>query len=168
MIDPPGIFIFNNENYCVLFPFIHGIKCLDTPETPVRQLWQTSEIARFLGRMHSNIETEKFKVISSIICLITDQYTKSIPLIRDEDEQDIFEKNLVKNLPIGYIHADIHDDNVLLSPTEKKIAAVLDFDDMYVDPLLIDLALALCLWCGIAEVGNSEIFDHKSSQVIGY
>ncbi|CAF3193070.1 unnamed protein product [Rotaria socialis] len=152
MIDPPGIFIFNNENYCVLFPFIHGIKCLDTPETPVRQLWQTSEIARFLGRMHSNIETEKFKVISSM----------------DEDEQDIFEKNLVKNLPIGYIHADIHDDNVLLSPTEKKIAAVLDFDDMYVDPLLIDLALALCLWCGIAEVGNSEIFDHKSSQVIGY
>ncbi|CAF3469715.1 unnamed protein product [Rotaria sp. Silwood1] len=186
MIDPPGIFTLDNENYCVLFPFIQGIKYLDTPETPVRQLWQTLEISRFLGRMHSNIKTNKFKLVSSNRCsvnfvnikyelvhsceefaeeypdlykrirLITDQHTKSIPLISDKDEQDIFEKNLMKNLPIGYIHADIHDDNVLFSPNENKLAAVLDFDDMYVGPLLIDLALTLCLWCGIGSIFNFE------------
>ncbi|CAF2043306.1 unnamed protein product [Rotaria magnacalcarata] len=186
MIDPPGIFTFDNENYCVLFPFIHGIKYLDTPETPVRQLWQTLEISRFLGRMHSNIKTKKLKLISSNRCsvnftnikyelvhsceqfqqeypdlykrirVITDQHTKSIPLISDTDEQDIFEKNLVNNLPIGYIHADIHDDNVLFSLDENKIAAVLDFDDMYIGPLLIDLAVTLCLWCGTGSIFNFE------------
>jgi len=186
MIDPPGIFTLNHENYCVLFPFIHGIKYLDTPETPVRQLWQTLEISRFLGRMHSNIKTKKFELISSNrrsvnfinvkyklvhsceefekdhpdlyqrIRLITDQHTNSIPLISDKDEQDIFEENLEKNLPFGYIHADIHDDNVLFSPNENQIAAVLDFDDMYIGPLLIDLALTLCLWCGIGSTLNFE------------
>lgn len=186
MIDPPGIFTFDHHNYCVLFPFIHGIKYLDTPETPVRQLWQTLEISHFLGRMHSNIKTEKLKLISSNRCsvnfvsikydliyeceqfateyadlykrirVITDQHTQLIPLISDKDEQDSFEKNLTKNLPIGYIHADIHDDNVLFSSNENKIAAVLDFDDMYIGPLLIDLAMTLCLWCGIGSKFNFE------------
>jgi len=186
IIDPPGIFTLNNENYCVIFSFINGIKYLDTPETPVRQLWQTLEISRFLGRMHSNIQTNKYPLISltrrSInfidikyelvhscqefekeypdlykrIRLITDEYTESIPLISDEDEQNIFEKNLEKNLPIGYIHADLHDDNVLFCSNENKIAAVLDFDDMYIGPLLIDLSLTLCLWCGIGSIFNFE------------
>jgi Ser/Thr protein kinase RdoA (MazF antagonist) len=186
MIDPPGIFTFNNERYCVIFPFIDGIKYLDTPETPVRELWQTLEISRFLGRMHSNFKTKKFEIIESnrrsinLISLkydlvhsseqfekeypdlyertrlIIDQHTKSIPLISDEDKQDLFEKNFEKKLPIGYIHADIHDDNVLFSPNEKKIAAILDFDDMYVGPLLIDVAMCLCLWCGIGSKFNFE------------
>jgi hypothetical protein len=26
MIDPPGIFVLNNEHYAVIFPFIEGIK----------------------------------------------------------------------------------------------------------------------------------------------
>jgi hypothetical protein len=38
MANQPGIFENNNENYCVIFPFIPGIKYLDIPETPVRQL----------------------------------------------------------------------------------------------------------------------------------
>jgi Ser/Thr protein kinase RdoA (MazF antagonist) len=186
MINPPGIFTFNNEDYCALFPFIDGIKYLDTPETPVRQLWQTLEISRFLGRMHSNIKTNKFKLVSSNRCSVNfvdvkyklvhsceqfqeehpdlyrrirriiDEHTKSIPLIEDEDEQKIFAKNLEKNLPIGYIHADMHDDNVLFSLNENKIGAVLDFDDMYIGPLLIDLAMTLCLWCGVGSQFNFE------------
>jgi len=195
MINPPGIFQNKDENYCVIFPFISGIKYLDTPETPVRQLWQTLEISRFLGRMHSNIKTKKFPLISSNrrsinfitikyelvyscqqfekeypdlykrIRLITDEYTESIPLIDNEDEQNIFEKNLEKNLPIGYIHADIHDDNVLFCLNENKIAAVLDFDDMYIGPLLIDLALTLCLWSGI---GSKFQFEYAKKFLIIY
>jgi Ser/Thr protein kinase RdoA (MazF antagonist) len=186
MINPPGLFTFNKEDYCALFPFIDGIKYLDTPETPVRQLWQTLEISRFLGRMHSNIKTNKFKLVSSNRCSVNfvdvkyelvhscdhfheehpdlyrrirriiDEHTKSIPLIEDEDEQKIFAKNLEKNLPIGYIHADMHDDNVLFSLNENKIGAVLDFDDMYIGPLLIDLAMTLCLWCGVGSQFNFE------------
>jgi Ser/Thr protein kinase RdoA (MazF antagonist) len=185
MINPPGIFQIN-KNYGVIFPFIDGIKYLDTPETPVRQLWQTLEISRFLGRMHSNITTKKYPLIPSNrrcvnlievkyelvhsceefekehpdlyqrIRLITDEYTKSIPLISDEDERNLFEQNLEKNLPIGYIHADIHDDNVLFCSNENKLAAVLDFDDMFIGPLLNDLAMSLCSWCGIGSTLNFE------------
>jgi Ser/Thr protein kinase RdoA (MazF antagonist) len=185
-VNPPGIFIINNGNYCVIFPFIDGIKYVEEPENPIRELWQTLEISRFLGRMHSNIKTKKFPLIPSNrrlinftsikyelvyeckqfekeypdlyerIRLITDQHTESIPLISDEDEQDIFEKNFEKNLPIGYIHADIHDDNVLFCSNENKIAAVLDFDDMYIGPLVIDLASTLCLWCQIGLEFNFE------------
>ena len=197
MIDPPGIFINNNndKNYCVIFPFINGTKYLDTPQTPVRQLWQTLEISQFLGRMHSNIQTNKYpfrtsnrrsvnfiqvkyELVNSCqefekdypdlykrIRLITDEYTQSIPLIDDENQQNIFEKNLEKNLPIGYIHADIHDDNVLFYSNENKLACVLDFDDMYIGPLLIDLSLTLCLWSSIGSIFN---FDYGKIFLINY
>ncbi|UJR38474.1 hypothetical protein I4U23_031142 [Adineta vaga] len=185
-IDPPGIFPLNNESYCAIFPFIEGIKYLDTPATPTRQLWQTLEISRFLGRMHSNIQTNQYKLTSITrrtinfvkikyelvhsceefqkeypdlyqrIRIITDNSMKSIPLISDKIEQDHFQENLEKDLPIGYIHADLHDDNVLFASTEKKIAAVLDFDDMYIGPLLIDIAMTLCLWCGIGSKFNID------------
>jgi Ser/Thr protein kinase RdoA (MazF antagonist) len=195
MIDPPGIFLLNNGHYAAIFPFIDGIQYVNTPENPLRQLWQTIEISRFLGRMHSNIKTNKYPLIPSNlrsvnlievkyelvhscqefekehpdlyqrIRLITDEYTKSIPLLSDEDEQNLFEQNLEKNLPIGYIHADMHDDNVLFCSNEEKIAAVLDFDDMYIGPLLIDLAMTLVLWCGI---GSSFHFEYAKEFLIVY
>jgi hypothetical protein len=185
MIDPPGIFQIN-ENYGAIFPFINGIKYLDTPETPVRQLWQTLEISRFLGQMHSNIKTNKLPLVPSNrrsvnlievkydlvhsceefeeehpdlykrIRFIVDEHTKSIPLLSDADERKLFEQNFEKNLPFGYVHADIHDDNVLFSPNENKLAAVLDFDDMYIGPFLNDIAMCLCLWCGIGSILNFE------------
>ena len=181
LIDPPGLLTMNNANLAAIFPFIHGRKYLDSPETPVRQLWQTLEISRFLGRMHSNIQTKEYPLQPSnrrsinfisikyelVNCCpefakehpdlyerirsITDRYTSSIPLIEDEDEQNRFEKNFEKDLPVGYIHADIHDDNVLFDTSEQRLAAVLDFDDMYIGPLLIDLAMTLCLWCAIGS-----------------
>ncbi|CAF0735101.1 unnamed protein product [Adineta steineri] len=197
MIDPPGIFTLedNDENYCAIFPFIQGIKYLDTPETPVRQLWQTLEISRFLGRMHSNIKTHQFKLISSNRCsinfinvkyklvhsceifqneypdlykrirIITDHHTQSIPLISDKNQQEIFKENLEKRLPIGYIHADIHDDNVLFSENDNKLVAILDFDDMYIGSLLTDLSMTLCLWCGIGSEFN---FDYAKEFLILY
>lgn len=196
MIDPPGIFENKkNNNYCAIFPFINGIKYLDTPETPVRQLWQTLEISRFLGQMHSNIKTKKFplrtsnrRVVNLIsvkyelvnscekfekehpdlykrIRLITDEYTKSIPLINNKDQQKNFEENLEKTLPFGYIHADIHDDNVLFSLNENKISAILDFDDMYIGPFLIDLSLTLCLW---SAVGSTFDFNYAKEFLIIY
>lgn len=196
MLEPPGLFQINNQNYCVLFPFIQGIKYLNTPETPVRQLWQTIEISRFLGRMHSNLHTKqlplhpkitrrsinfiriKYELVNSCpefetdhpdlykrIFSIIDQHTKSIPLIEDETEQDQFEKSFEKDLPIGYIHADIHDDNVLFDSNENRLSAVLDFDDMYIGPLILDVAMCLCLWC---SVGSTFRFDFAKEFLINY
>lgn len=187
MIDPPGLLTIDDQTFLVFFPFIEGQKYLDTPTTPVRQLWQTISIAHFLGRMHSNIKTNLYSIVPSNRCSvnylsvkyelvhscddfaeeypqlyerirrIVDENTRSIPLIDDEEEQILFEENLQKNLPIGYIHADIHDDNVLFSLDERKLVAVLDFDDMYVGPLLIDIALTLCLW---SSIGSQFNFDY--------
>lgn len=72
-----------------------------------------------------------------------------IPLIKNELEQRNFEKRLEKNLPKGFIHVDIHDDNVLFHHNRKKIAAVLDFDELSFGPFLIDIAMTLCFWCSI-------------------
>ena len=179
MLDPPGLVTLPNETFVVLFPFLSGMKSLDAPSTPVRQFWQTSSISRFLGRMHSNVVTKNYPLLPSdrstvnyveikyelVNCSelfeqdfpdlyrrtrrIIDEHLGEIPLLSKPAERQQWETNYQADLPIGYIHADIHDDNVLFASDEEKLLAVLDFDDMYVGPLLIDLAMTLCLWCSV-------------------
>ena len=175
MVDPPGIFLLNNGHYCAIFPFINGIKYINTPENPVRQLWQTIEISKFLGQMHSieqrdlnlvskrqtvNFVDTKYQLVRLCdefdkdypdlykrIHHIIDEHTQLIPLIETECEQILFEESFEKNLPKGFIHVDIHDENVLFYYNQNKIAAVLDFDDMSFGPFLIDIAMTICFWC---------------------
>jgi Ser/Thr protein kinase RdoA (MazF antagonist) len=193
MIDPPGIFLLNNGHYAVIFPFIDGIQYVNTPENSLRQLWQTIEISRFLGRMHSidkpnhfstfhrrtiNIVDTKYQLVNSCqefekdypdlyrrIRRIIDEHTNLIPLIENELEQIIFEKNFEENLPKGFIHIDIHDENVLFHHNENKIAAVLDFDDMSFGPFLIDIAMTLCFWC---STGSEFRIDYAKEFLIEY
>ncbi|CAF1105541.1 unnamed protein product [Adineta steineri] len=129
-IDPPGIFLLTNQYYCVIFPFIDGIKYINTPQNYLRQLGQTLEISRFLGQLHSinnentlsicnyrviNIVDTKYQLINSCdkfqkdykdlykrIRKIIDECTSMIPVIENEFEQIMFERNLEKNLPKDY------------------------------------------------------------------
>ncbi|CAF1415171.1 unnamed protein product [Rotaria sp. Silwood1] len=184
MIDPPGIFLIKNGHYCAIFPFIDGIKYINTPKNPVRQLWQTIEISQFLGRMHSidkhkfdftlnrrriNVVDTKYQLVNSCsefekdypdlykrIRQILDEHTHSIPLIDDELEQIKFEEDFEKDLPKGFIHIDIHDENVLFNHNQNKIAAVLDFDDLSFGPFLIDIAMTLCFWCSCGPKFNTD------------
>ncbi|CAF1073068.1 unnamed protein product [Rotaria magnacalcarata] len=184
VIDPPGTFLNNHGHYCAIFPFIDGIKHINTPDNPLRQLWQTIEISRFLGRLHSidkqnfsfpfirrtiNIVDTKYQLVNCCyefenddphlykrIRRILEEYTHVIPLIEDEREKIIFEENFEKNLPKGFIHVDIHDENVLFCPNQNKIAAVLDFDDMSFGPFLIDIAMTLCFWCSCGSKFNTD------------
>jgi len=188
MIYPPGILLLKNGHYAVLFPFVEGAKYINTPETPVRQLWQTVKISRFLGRMHSiikqdslstfnrrtiNIVDVKYQLVNSCqefeknspilykrIRKIIDEHTAVIPLIKNELEQKNFEKKFEKNLPKGFIHVDIHDDNVLFHHNRKKIAAVLDFDELSFGPFLIDIAMTLCFWCSIGSEFRIDYVKH--------
>lgn len=186
MLEPPGLLTIDDDIHMVIFPFIDGIKYLDTANEPVRQLWQTLEISRFLGRMHSNVQSKlyaiqktdrcsvnyvdvKYQLVHSCqdfnrkhpdlykrIMNIIDKHTGMIPLTDDKNDQATFEKHLQEKLPIGYIHADIHDDNVLFRRNEEKLAAVLDFDDMYVGALLIDTSMTLCLWSSVGAKFNID------------
>lgn len=178
-IDPPGIFVLNHGTYAVIFPFIDGIKYLDTSNNPQRELWQTIEISRFLARMHSielpmsfssftrrtiNIVDVKYQLTFSCqsfeaarsdlyqrVREIVDKHITRIPLIADESEQIEFETNLERNLPKGLIHIDIHDENILFHPCENRIVAVLDFDDMSFGPYLLDIAMTLGFWSSIGS-----------------
>ncbi|CAF2597974.1 unnamed protein product [Rotaria sp. Silwood2] len=184
MIDPSGIFVINNGDYCTMFSFIDGIKYINTSKNPVRQLWQTIEISQFLGRMHSidkhnfgftfnrrriKIVDTKYQLVNSCcefekdypnlykrIRQILDEHTHSIPLIEDELEQIRFEENFEKDLPKGFLHIDIHDENVLFYHNQNKIAAVLDFDDLSFGPFLIDIATTLCFWCSCGSKFNTD------------
>ena len=177
MIDPPGIFLLQNGHYGVLFPFIDGIKYLNTPTNPQRERWQTIEISRFLGRMHSidqqemtcnrrtiNIIDVKYQLVTLCqefkkdypdlyhrIRRIIDEHTTRIPLIENELEQIEFEQTFEQNLPKGLIHIDIHDQNVLFHSNQNQLAAVLDFDDMSFGPFLLDIAMTLSFWCSIGS-----------------
>jgi Ser/Thr protein kinase RdoA (MazF antagonist) len=193
MIDPPGIFSLNNGHYAIILPFINGIKYVNTPKNSTRQFWQTIEISRFLGRMHSidqenissrfnrrtiNLANIKYQLVHSCdefenaypdlyqrIRRIIDEHTNLIPLIENELEQIKFEKDLEKNLPKGFIHVDIHDENVLFSHDQNKIAAVLDFDDMSFGPFIIDIAMTLCFSC---SVGSEFRVDYAKQFLIQY
>lgn len=184
VINPPGIFLLNNGHYGTISPFIDGTKHINSPENPSRQLWQTKEIGRFLGRMHSideqkfgskfnrrtiNIVDTKYQLLNCCrefekdspglykrIRQIIDKCTQSIPLIENELEQIKFEENFERKLPKGFIHVDIHDENVLFSHNQTQIAAVLDFDDMSHGPFLIDIAMTLCFWCSCGSKFNKE------------
>jgi Ser/Thr protein kinase RdoA (MazF antagonist) len=194
-ITPPGLVNIDEQTYVALFPFVCGVKYLDKLATPVRQLWQTLAIGRFLGRMHSNISTQHYPVILSDRCSVNfvqvkyklihscqpfaeqrpdlyrrirriiDEHTQLVPIVADSNEQIVAEKILQDGLPVGYIHGDIHDDNVLFATNDEKLAAVLDFDDMYVGPLLIDVAMTVCLWCA---VGLRVDFDYARQFVNVY
>jgi Ser/Thr protein kinase RdoA (MazF antagonist) len=107
--------------------------------------------------MNSCYEFEKdYPDLYKRIRKIIDEHTKSIPLIEDEIEQKIFQKNLEKNLPQGFIHVDLHDENVLFFQNQNKLAAVLDFDDMSFGPFLIDIAMAICFWCSCGSQMNTD------------
>jgi len=54
---------------------------------------------------------------------------------------------LNNTLPCGILHSDLHDQNLLFHSTDHAIAGVIDWDDMSIGPLVMDLAMALANWC---------------------
>lgn len=185
-IDPPGIIILSNQHYATLFPFISGRKYLNSE----RDLWQIIEISRFLGRLHSidfnekysrrtiNIPHIKYQLINCCenfrqnqpiiyerIRRIVDEKTESIPLIENECEQIQFENDFEVDLPKGFIHLDVHDENVLFHHELKQIVAVLDFDELSYGPFLLDIAMTLCFWC---LVESKFKFDYVRIFLIEY
>lgn len=80
-----------------------------------------------------------------------DQHCSSIDLVQNPERREILEQVFLwyaaiarprfQYLPKGLIHADINDDNVLV--TGNRIAGILDFGDCLYNPIICDLAIAL-------------------------
>ena len=77
---------------------------------------------------------------------------------------DFCKDNWPKNLPVGFIHADMFPDNVFFK--NNKISGIIDFYFSCTDILVYDLAIAVNAWC----FDNNEIFNKTKfkSLINGY
>ena len=77
---------------------------------------------------------------------------------------DFCKNNWPKNLPEGFIHADMFPDNVFFK--NNKISGIIDFYFSCTDILVYDLAIAVNAWC----FDNNQIFNETKfkSLINGY
>jgi Ser/Thr protein kinase RdoA (MazF antagonist) len=70
---------------------------------------------------------------------------------------------LPKGFPRGPIHVDIKPENVLVR--QGKLVGVLDFDNSYVGPYLVDIGKAVTWWC----IKRGKInMKHFAALILGY
>ncbi|MDP3882484.1 MAG: phosphotransferase [Candidatus Staskawiczbacteria bacterium] len=76
---------------------------------------------------------------------ITEEVLSKIENIYNELKQDIdlSYKDIVE-LPYGDVHLDYDSDNLIVN--DKKIKAILDFDDISCQPFILDIANSLLWW----------------------
>lgn len=116
------------------------------------------EVGRFLGLMHkkgknfswSGKRAKLYDFPEEKIDLFIHTVPDDHPY-RERFEEvlaDIQEYMLSKHLPQGPIHVDVKPGNVLFSG--KKLSGVIDFDNAYLGPLLLDLAKSM-VWFGMCH-----------------
>ena len=131
------ISVLNNKKFS-LFEYINGESIKKTNQFLIR------EIGRYLGKFHgftANIKAEDFNRSTRINF---DFYYKKIK-----------EANInFSDLPSGIIHSDIFPDNVLME--NNKINAIIDFNESYYAPFIIDLAIVINFWIKIFAFDKFE------------
>ena len=149
------ISVLNNKKFS-LFEYINGESIKKTNQFLIR------EIGRYLGKFHrftANIKAEDFNRSTRINF---DFYYKKIK----ETNINFENKNLIleeakkieninfSDLPSGIIHSDIFPDNVLME--NNKINAIIDFNESYYAPFIIDLAIVINFWIKIFAFDKFE------------
>lgn len=160
-MEPPGICLVD-EHPSVFFPFIHGVKHVNHLHAPDRDLWQTVEVARFLGTMHRvaqdyhgssfspapndvvadptlECKNEEFRQNCGDLLTRAQRLTNYHPPSNFAD--------IETSLPKGLLHVDLNADNVLFDDEKRATAAVLDFDEVSYGPFIFDVAVTLGHWC---------------------
>jgi len=155
-----------------IFPFYEGVHI----EPPRREQWQTELTAEFLGKFHkisakmvqfipeSLVEDRELELkwAMDFHARLAGDFSVKYPQMHQRISQfvqrTISEERFAEMefLPTGLIHADFHELNVLFLEKEKKLSAVLDWDDCLKGPFLYDIAGGLLFWCC---VGTTFSFD---------
>lgn len=145
-------FLFMYKNHqTVLYPYLPGRGVNNINENMVFQ------VGKFLGKLH--LQTENFSSSIKRIALYEvtlrklNYVSKVQPSISSEKIRNAIsyiKKNSLKyslpsSLPNGAMHLDINQRNVLF--LNRKLTGVVDFDNSYNGPLILDLAGAL-VWFG--------------------
>ncbi len=143
------IFFFNKKP-AIIYKYIPGIH---------RKLFSAADreqIGMFLARFHkegtgfafSGNRERLYDFSSSRLGLIKKNVKRGTAYYKRFGNvfSDVKQYRLPKNLPEGPIHVDVKPDNVLFS--EKKLSGIIDFDNAYIGPLVLDLAKSM-VWFGI-------------------
>ena len=72
-------------------------------------------------------------------------------------------EQVIDQLPWGVVHSDLHEMNVLWKSSENRespeIAGVLDWDDCFFGPLLLDVVFVVYCWTLKQSRFDKELFE---------
>lgn len=148
----PGKYIsFYNKTPYLVYKFIKG----EIPKKITLQL--INQIGKFQGKFHVLGRSFKLQVkrdyyydfskprvrefYKKLYKKTPPQFKKQFRVVRDT----LLNIQLPKNIPTGPIHVDIKPENVLVKKGE--LAGVLDFDNSYFGPYIIDIGKTVMWWC---------------------
>lgn len=140
-------YLIYKDKFITLFEKIIGSEIISVNENYIEQ------IAIYLGKMHAFSQNKKIDRVSRINYKnYINKINLDIPKIHKMKIKNA--ENSLKNidfshLPIGIIHNDIFPDNVL--EKDKKIKAIIDFNECCTNFLLVDIAVVINFWIRIKD-----------------
>jgi homoserine kinase type II len=143
--------LINGENRVLLYKWLPGKQAKKITSAMLGQ------VGKFLGRMHR--QTKGFRSSASRIELYNINHTKARSIImysqkvREKDlkvwlpamYEGVERYRLPASLPSGAMHIDLKPENTLFEG--KKLTGVVDFDNSYNGPLVLDLANTIMWYC---------------------
>jgi len=90
------------------------------------------------------------KIASAYISIVTRLYSNI-----DKIEQHLL------SLPMGVIHGDMHEYNLLFNKEEDELSGILDWESMIYAPLIGELAMAMVEWCN--DCRNDKFYYCKEN-----
>lgn len=157
---------YNKTNKAFIYPYLPGRQLKKIDKSMLKQ------VGEFLGKLHLRTKNFKSSVRRMELYNIDQKYFREMikvsrKSLKDKKIQkwiDYMGKNLMqyllpKSLPQGGMHIDYKPENVLF--TKDKITGIIDFDNSYNGPLVLDLANTMMWFC--SEEGK---FDVKNAFAI--
>ncbi|XP_012278010.1 hydroxylysine kinase [Orussus abietinus] len=92
-----------------------------------RTLWMLTSVPKLQGLTFAISDPERKRLACEVI---------------ERFEKEVLER--LDKLAGGIIHGDLNENNILMNKDEKKIAAIIDFQDSQRSYLIFELAIAVC------------------------
>ncbi|MBU1036522.1 homoserine kinase [Patescibacteria group bacterium] len=155
---------FNNQTV-LLYSYLKGEEKVKFSDKMI------SQTAIFLAKLHLQTENFQTKVkrlefynisknkLELILKVSQKLKTPSIKSALNYIEQNFLKYKLPGNLPKGAMHIDLKPENTLF--VKNKLTGVVDFDNSYNGPLVLDLANTMMWYC--SKEGN---FNLKRAKII--
>ncbi len=160
-----GYFFSYGKYKSFMYAFLPGAHASEITPAMLR------EVGTFLGKLHlqtkgftSRVPRMRFYDITSknIAVVMRDSRKVQNPKLRDAAEymgKELLKYRLPKKLPEGAMHIDVKPENTLFK--NGHLSGVVDFDNSYNGPLVLDLANTLMWYCS-----RQGVFDMKKARII--